>query len=68
MAGPNPTRGNVLILGVLPPAVLLYLPSLCVDRAIRHLAQREWQRHRHRPGGAEMMVVFERVCPVVRPG
>jgi SAM-dependent methyltransferase len=52
-------RRALLILAIVPPALLFYLPSLLADCAVRYLARREWRCHRDRPGGTEIMALFE---------
>ena len=52
-------RRSMLILAIVPPALLFYLPAAIADRAVRSLARREWNRHKDRPNGTEMMVLFE---------
>jgi len=52
-------RRAMLILAIVPPALLFYLPAAIADQVVRSLARREWNRHKDRPNGTEMMVLFE---------
>jgi SAM-dependent methyltransferase len=48
---------NVLLV----PSAIAWPASYAVDRALQSLREREWQMNKHRPGGSEMYLLFERL-------